>query len=317
MTADLTTPRSGHARCSTRAPPRSPDRVALVHGDERITYARAARARGRAWPGRWPRAASSPATRWRSCCRTCRPSRSRFLAVLRAGAVVVPLNPAFKEAELEFHFRECGVRAIVADDRVGGVVRGDRLAHARPGGDRRCSRATLATRRGPAAGRTPASPDDDAVFQYSSGSTGRPKRVPRTHRHLRAEADAYVAATGMTRRRRGLLRDPAPPHLRHGLLPARGGAQRRDAGPLRRSQPVPAPARAGARAARARAGHDLPGRALHLPPAGRGARGGRPLVAAALLLGRRRAAALDLRRVPRAASACRCASSTAPPRPAA
>jgi long-chain acyl-CoA synthetase len=42
------------------------------------------------------------------------------------------------------------------------------------------------------------SPDDDAVFQYSSGSTGRPKRVPRTHRHLRAEADGYVAATGMT-----------------------------------------------------------------------------------------------------------------------
>ena len=29
-----------------------------------------------------------------------------FLAILRAGAVVVPLNPHFKEAELEFHFRE-------------------------------------------------------------------------------------------------------------------------------------------------------------------------------------------------------------------
>ena len=28
-----------------------------------------------------------------------------FLAILRAGAVAVPLNPHFKEAELEFHFR--------------------------------------------------------------------------------------------------------------------------------------------------------------------------------------------------------------------
>ena len=48
-------------------------------------------------------------------------------------------------------------------------------------------------------GAPPAQPaaDDDAVFQYSSGSTGRPKRVPRTHRHLRAEADAYVAAIGL------------------------------------------------------------------------------------------------------------------------
>ena len=45
--------------------------------------------------------------------------------------------------------------------------------------------------------QTPA-PDDPAVFQYSSGSTGRPKRVPRTHRHLRAEADGYAAAIGLT-----------------------------------------------------------------------------------------------------------------------
>jgi long-chain acyl-CoA synthetase len=48
-------------------------------------------------------------------------------------------------------------------------------------------------------GAPPAQPglDDDAVYQYSSGSTGRPKRAPRTHRHLRAEADAYAAAIGL------------------------------------------------------------------------------------------------------------------------
>ncbi len=30
------------------------------------------------------------------------------------GAVVVPINPAFKQAELEFNFRSAGVSAIIA-----------------------------------------------------------------------------------------------------------------------------------------------------------------------------------------------------------
>jgi long-chain acyl-CoA synthetase len=117
-----------------------------------------------------------------------------FLAILRAGGIVVPLNPQFKEAELEFHFRECGVRAVIADDTAAEAC------------------AAVAGRLEPSPevfgsiqpllddGATPAAPgvDDAAVFQYSSGSTGRPKRVPRTHRHLRAEADAYASAIGLT-----------------------------------------------------------------------------------------------------------------------
>src|SRR2546430_12809067 len=39
-----------------------------------------------------------------------------FFAVARLGGVVVPLNPQFKEAELDFHFREAGVRAVVTDE---------------------------------------------------------------------------------------------------------------------------------------------------------------------------------------------------------
>jgi long-chain acyl-CoA synthetase len=127
-----------------------------------------------------------------------------FLAVLRAGATVVPLNPAFKEAELEFHFRECGVRAIVAGPQELAMCAG--IAAGLPGpvevlaaGDAAGDAVSLdSLLEGDAAAPAAASADDDAVFQYSSGSTGRPKRVPRTHRHLRAEADSVVAATGMT-----------------------------------------------------------------------------------------------------------------------
>jgi long-chain acyl-CoA synthetase len=117
-----------------------------------------------------------------------------FLAILRAGGIAVPLNPQFKEAELEFYFGECGVKAAIADETsapacLGVAARMDASPEVFTGLD------ALAGERGAA----PAAPDldADAVYQYSSGSTGRPKRVPRTHRQLRAEADAYVSATGL------------------------------------------------------------------------------------------------------------------------
>jgi long-chain acyl-CoA synthetase len=168
------------------------DRAALVHGDERLTYAElreqvdrlagALAARGLTEGA--PVALILPNV----------PAFAvAFLAILRAGAVVVPLNPHFKEAELEFHFRECGVKAVITD------------AEGEPG----CRSVAERLEDAPElivdldsleSGTAPAAPglDDDAVFMYSSGSTGRPKRAPRTHRHLRAEADSYVAATGMT-----------------------------------------------------------------------------------------------------------------------
>ena len=117
-----------------------------------------------------------------------------FLAILRAGGVAVPLNPHFKEAELEFHFRECGVRAVITDPEGAPVCQGvaariESPPEIFPSIDPLVSEG----------GQLPPAPGlgDDAVFQYSSGSTGRPKRVPRTHGHLRAEADAYVAAIGL------------------------------------------------------------------------------------------------------------------------
>jgi long-chain acyl-CoA synthetase len=116
-----------------------------------------------------------------------------FLAILRAGAVAVPLNPHFKEAELEFHFRECGVKAVITDEAG---EPGCRSVAERLDAPPELLLDLDALDGGP----LPAAPadGDDAVFQYSSGSTGRPKRVPRTHRHLRAEADGYVSAIGLT-----------------------------------------------------------------------------------------------------------------------
>ena len=44
-----------------------------------------------------------------------------YYAISALGAIVVPVNPAFKQDELEFYFRQCGIRAVISDDRSAGV----------------------------------------------------------------------------------------------------------------------------------------------------------------------------------------------------
>jgi long-chain acyl-CoA synthetase len=117
-----------------------------------------------------------------------------FFALARLGAVAVPLNPHFKEAELDFHFREAGVRAVIADERG--------LEACRTIVSRWDPAVQLVSVDGLPAGEAVSgdggAPDAEAVYQYSSGSTGRPKRVPRTQRHLRLEADSIVSTLGLT-----------------------------------------------------------------------------------------------------------------------
>ena len=128
-----------------------------------------------------------------------------FLAGARIGAVVVPLNPQLKKAELAFYFSDCGVRAVITDRPSichAIVPRASRWGEAAEifttgGAPGPLSVDSLMEDHAPSAFEGPAS-GEDAIFQYSSGSTGRPKRVPRTHRQLCSEADSFVATTGLT-----------------------------------------------------------------------------------------------------------------------
>lgn len=127
-----------------------------------------------------------------------------FFGVTSLGAVAVPLNPAYKEAELEFYFRESDVRAVIADPRVIGVVRRIAGRMHRPveivstGATQRGARSfeSLLQERAPGP-LGPRPHNEDCVYQYSSGSTGRAKRVPRTHGQLSTEAAGVVATAGI------------------------------------------------------------------------------------------------------------------------
>ena len=173
-----------------------PDDVALVYRDERITHAELVErverlAAGLTAQGLGPGDAAALLL----------PNDPSFVAgyfaISAIGAVVVPVNPAFKQEELDFYFRQCSVSAVISDERSAGVC--ERIV---AGWDEPAQVITTSAAHGQALTldmlmeHDPAklerrSPDEPLVYQFSSGSTGRPKRVARTHAQCRGEADYY------------------------------------------------------------------------------------------------------------------------------
>jgi long-chain acyl-CoA synthetase len=173
-----------------------PDDLALVYRDERVTHAELADrcerlAAGLSAQGIGPGDAVALLL----------PNDPTFVAAYYAisglGAVVVPVNPAFKQDELEFYFRQCSVRAVISDDRSAGVC--ERIV---AGWDEPAQVIATSAAHGQAltvdmlmeaepAKLERRSPGEPLVYMFSSGSTGRPKRVARTHGQLRGESDYY------------------------------------------------------------------------------------------------------------------------------
>lgn len=87
-----------------------------------------------------------------------------YLAVLKAGAVAVPLGPRFAGPELEAICEASGVGLIVGGDLPGWVSLGD-LEAGQAGGEF----------------QVPVSPTDLAEILYTSGTTGLPKGVACSH----------------------------------------------------------------------------------------------------------------------------------------
>jgi fatty-acyl-CoA synthase len=147
-----------------------------------------------------------------------------FYAILSAGAVVVPVNPMSKAAEVRYYVQDSGARvAFVAQDLLGNVPEGlldavvvhaygDALGadYAKDEVPEWVMGTTVGTIAHPTVGWAPVptgsptlapnhtpSPDDLAILPYTSGTTGHPKGCMHTHATVLASLAASQVWKGL------------------------------------------------------------------------------------------------------------------------
>jgi long-chain acyl-CoA synthetase len=139
-----------------------------------------------------------------------------YYGILKAGAVVVPLNVLFKPREIAYHVKDSDVKALIVFE---GTSELPMAAMAKAGCDEaRCPNLIVMTATGDrtsiddartladvmkAGGAAPIAtrrrrPDDTAVILYTSGTTGNPKGAELSHENMLLNAvasrDMYLPA---------------------------------------------------------------------------------------------------------------------------
>lgn len=191
----------------------------LSPGDEPVTYADLAELSGR-YAGTLAAAGIEPGDRLIAVVSKSMRSIALYLAVLRLGAVYVPLNPSFTRTELDYFVDDARPRVVVCDPD-----REEELGHVCAAGGARVltldatasgSLDILAEDQAVGHAAVPRQSDDLAAILYTSGTTGRSKGAMLTHGNLLANARALQAAWDFTRR--DVLVHALPVFHTHGLF---------------------------------------------------------------------------------------------------
>src|SRR6185436_6538406 len=152
---------------------RTPDAVALVLGEQQVSYGELARRAGRL-AGRLRALGVGTEVRVGVCLERSPEMVAAVLATLAAGGAYVPLDPELPPERLAYMRADSGVAVLLTGDEIPA---------------------------GAAPGPAPAvDPDGLAYVVYTSGSTGRPKGILGTHRgavsYLRFQAAAWGVRGG-------------------------------------------------------------------------------------------------------------------------
>ncbi|WP_413657759.1 amino acid adenylation domain-containing protein [Paraburkholderia phenoliruptrix] len=165
-----------------------PDAVALVDGDEHVTYAQLD-AWSRAIAHELKRRGASAEVRVGVALQRSAALVASLLGVLRAGAAYVPLDPSYPAERLAHIIDDAQLRLIVAD--APSLAQHAALFGARPTLDAVASRDTVRGEEPRDAEADPQPhPQQLAYVIYTSGSTGVPKGVGITHENVARLFDA-------------------------------------------------------------------------------------------------------------------------------
>ncbi len=174
-----------HRRIARQAG-RTPDRVALVGGEDHLTYG-ALRGRAGELGGRLRRGGAGPGALVGLCVERGPEMVAALLAVLEAGAAYVPLDPGLPAQRLAYMAKDAGLAGLVCERSLAARVPAvAALAEAVAGAVLWLDAggvAAVGAKPGPDAGLD-AEPDELAYVIYTSGSTGRPKGVQLSHRNV-------------------------------------------------------------------------------------------------------------------------------------
>ncbi|WP_224360638.1 non-ribosomal peptide synthetase [Hyalangium versicolor] len=177
---------------------RTPQAIAAVSGRERLTYAELDK-RSTQLAGRLRALGAGPEERIGVCLRRDTGLVTALLAILKAGAAYVPLDPAYPAERLRFTLEDAGARLTLTQSAYASLLRGtaSRLIEL----DSEDWEAA-----GPDATPLPSglSPSHLAYVIYTSGSTGRPKGVAIEHRSVVAFLD-WAARVFPAEQRAGIL----------------------------------------------------------------------------------------------------------------
>jgi long-chain acyl-CoA synthetase len=176
-----------------------PDRLAVVCGDTRLTYGQLDSSASQLAHG-LTSLGIGPGDHVALSCPNLPYFPIAYFAILKVGAVVVPLNPLLKPREIAYHLRDSDARALVVFEGTPELPMA-RMARAACDEVPECRHLIVMTAspgnpspvegartlgqlmhgRPPAFSRHPSKPDDTAVMLYTSGTTGQPKGAELTH----------------------------------------------------------------------------------------------------------------------------------------